>query len=73
MLLKELLKLNYNGEYLSIYLDGTDGLDWFYKKHIPEAFKNYKVLNWKIDGEDLHITIDGEIFADRGIFADGGK
>lgn len=65
MLLKELLDLNCDGGLLGVYLTGTDGFDWFYKRDIPEALKNYKVLHWYVDGsEDLSITVEGEIFAD---------
>ena len=64
MLLKELLELNTDGAYLEIYLEGTDGFDWFYKKNVPDGLKNRKVLAWSIEQEDLNITIEGEIFAD---------
>lgn len=66
MFLKEFLELNNNGVYLEIYLKGTDGFDWFYKRDIPDALKNRKILHWKVDGnyEDLTITIEGKIFAD---------
>lgn len=64
MLLKEFLELNTNDTYLGIYLEGTDGCDWFYKKNIPDGFKNRKVLAWNIDEEDLVILIEGQIFVD---------
>lgn len=64
MLLKEFLELNTDGVYLEIYLEGTDGCDWFYKKNIPDGFKNRKVLAWSVDNEDLVILIEGQIFAD---------
>ena len=65
MLLKEFLDLNANDDCLGIYLDGTDGFNWFYKKDIPNALKNRKIRYWKTDGnEDLTITIEGKIFAD---------
>ena len=66
MLLKELLELNCNDGLWGVFLTGADGFDWFYRRDIPEAFKNYKVLDWSVDGNqaDLSITVDGEIFAD---------
>jgi hypothetical protein len=38
--------------------------NWFYKKNIPDGFKNRKVLALNIDNEDLVILIEGQIFAD---------
>ena len=37
-----------------------------FERAIYEALKNYKVLHWRVDGnqEDLSITIEGKIFAD---------
>jgi hypothetical protein len=66
MLLKEFLELNCNGGLLGVFLTGTDGFDWFYKRDIPEALKNYKILHWRLDEaqEDLSITVEGKIFAD---------
>lgn len=68
MLLKELLELNCNGGLLGVFITGTDGFDWFYKRDVPEALKNYKVLHWRVDGnqEDLSVNVEGKIFADGG-------
>ena len=64
MLLKEFLELNRNGGLLGFFLTGTDGWDYFYKRDIPEAFENYKVLYWRVDvyQEDLSVAVDGKLF-----------
>ena len=65
MSVREFLALNCNSEFLSVYLEGSDGFDWFDKKNIPEKIKNYKILRWKIDGnKEITIVVKGEIFAD---------
>ena len=65
MSVREFLALNYNSEVLSVYLERSDGFEWFDKKNIPEKIKNYKILRWKIDGnKEITIVVKGEIFAD---------
>lgn len=65
MLLKEFLELNWNCGLLGVFLTGTDGFNWFCKRDIPEALKNYKILHWRIEIRgDLSITVEGKIFAD---------
>lgn len=66
MLLKEFLELNYNNDYIDIYLEATDGFDWFYKNNIPTNLLNRKIISWRVDGEfgGFTIEIEGKIFAD---------
>ena len=64
MTLREFLEFNINDELLSVYIEGSDGFTWSYKKDIPDGLKNRKVLWWHMCKEDLNIFIEGEIFAD---------
>ena len=65
MLVKELLELNYNNDYHTIWIEAADGFGRFHKKEIPTRLLNCKIIGWKADGYDnLTIKIEGSLFAD---------